>query len=71
MPSDGPYEALAPYHAGAFLIGITALSDVAEARVTGNDTLSFELEVTPEGATAPIKASPLAIRSPAKKHGRA
>lgn len=30
---------------------------LAEARVTGNDTLSFELEVTPEGATAPIKAS--------------
>lgn len=30
---------------------------LAEARVTGNDTLVFELEVTPEGATAPIKAS--------------
>ena len=30
---------------------------LAEARITGNDTLSFELEVTPEGATAPIKAS--------------
>lgn len=30
---------------------------LAEARITGNDTLVFELEVTPEGATAPIKAS--------------
>lgn len=30
---------------------------LAEVRITGNDTLSFELEVTPEGATAPIKAS--------------
>ena len=30
---------------------------LAEARITGNDTLVFELEVTPEGAAAPIKAS--------------
>ena len=30
---------------------------LAEARITGNDTLVFELEVMPEGATAPIKAS--------------
>lgn len=30
---------------------------LAEARITGNDTLNFELEVTPEGAAAPIKAS--------------
>ena len=30
---------------------------LAEARITGNDTLVFDLEVTPEGATAPIKAS--------------
>lgn len=30
---------------------------LAEARITGNDTLVFELEVTPEGASAPIKAS--------------
>ena len=26
-------------------------------RITGNDTLVFELEVTPEGASAPITAS--------------
>lgn len=30
---------------------------LAEARITGNDTLVFELQVTPEGAPAPIKAS--------------
>lgn len=30
---------------------------LAEARVTGNDTLDFELEVVPAGSTAPIKAS--------------
>lgn len=30
---------------------------LAEARITGNDTLVFELEVSPEGAAAPIKAS--------------
>jgi hypothetical protein len=30
---------------------------LAEARITGNDTLAFELEVTPEGANAPITAS--------------
>ena len=30
---------------------------LAEARIVGTDTLVFELEVTPEGATAPIKAS--------------
>ena len=30
---------------------------LAEARITGTDTLVFELEVTPEGASAPIKAS--------------
>ncbi len=30
---------------------------LAEARITGNDVLVFDLEVTPEGATAPIRAS--------------
>jgi len=30
---------------------------LAEARITGNDTLVFDLAVTPEGASAPIKAS--------------
>ena len=30
---------------------------LAEARITGQDTLVFELEVTPEGSPAPIKAS--------------
>lgn len=34
-----------------------ALYYLAEARISGNDTLAFELEVTPEGATAPIRAS--------------
>ncbi len=28
---------------------------LAEARVAGNDTLAFEVEATPEGATAPIR----------------
>jgi hypothetical protein len=30
---------------------------LAEAKIMGQDTLDFELEVTPEGATAPIRAS--------------
>ena len=30
---------------------------LAEARISGNDTLVFELEVTPGGATAPITAT--------------
>lgn len=34
-----------------------AIYYLAEARITGNDTLVFELEVTPEGASAPITAS--------------
>ncbi|MBP6627343.1 MAG: DUF4426 domain-containing protein [Arenimonas sp.] len=28
---------------------------LAEARIAGNDTLAFEVEATPEGATAPIR----------------
>ncbi len=32
-----------------------AIYYLAEARVAGNDTLSFEVEVTREGATAPIR----------------
>lgn len=28
---------------------------LAEARIAGDDTLAFEVEVTPEGATAPIR----------------
>jgi len=34
-----------------------AIYYLAEARIQGNETLNFELEVTPEGATAPVKAS--------------
>lgn len=30
---------------------------LAEARIAGNDTLAFEVEVTPEGATAPIRVA--------------
>ncbi len=34
-----------------------AIYYLAEARIQGQETLNFELEVTAEGATAPIKAS--------------
>lgn len=33
-----------------------AIYYLAEVRVVGNDTVAFELEVLPEGATAPIRA---------------
>lgn len=34
-----------------------AIYYLAEARIQGNETLNFEIEATPEGATAPVKAS--------------
>ena len=34
-----------------------AIYYLAEARVSGHDTLNFEVEVTAEGASAPVKAS--------------